>query len=128
MSTEPTHVNATETTIIDSRRRSLEADARRTQGRRDRIRVDEGRASGLRASERMANGAKRTRSEIAAIVERSRRAQGLPDHVTDSDALRRIAQILQTGSASRVASQREADAGNTSTDSMTNETTSRRSA
>jgi hypothetical protein len=67
-------------------------------------------------------------TDIEDVVRRSRRAQGLSDHVTNSDALRRIAQILQTGSASLAASQRELEAGDTSTDSMTNETISRRSA
>ncbi|MEY2524936.1 MAG: hypothetical protein QOJ66_3501 [Ilumatobacteraceae bacterium] len=106
----------------------VETDAPRKQGSCDRNRDHAGRDSGPRGGERVASSAQRTGSEIAGIVKRSRRAQGLPDHVADSDALRRIAQILQIGSVRREASQREDDAGSTSIDSMTNETTSRRSA
>jgi hypothetical protein len=106
----------------------VETDAPRKPGTRDRNRDDARRDSGPRGGERVASTAERTGSELAGIVKRSRRAQGLPDHVADSDALRRIAQILQIGSVSREASQREDDAGSTSIDSMTNETISRRSA
>ena len=38
--------------------------------------------------------AKRVSHDFTEIVTRSRKAQGLPDHVSDPDALRRIAQIL----------------------------------
>ena len=106
----------------------VETGAPGKQGSCDRNRADAGRESGPRGGERVASSAERTGSELAGIVVRSRRAQGLPDHVADSDALRRIAQILQIGSVRREASQREDDAGSTSIDSMTNETTSRRSA
>ncbi len=61
-------------------------------------------------------------------VARSRRSQGLNEHVTDSAALQRLSQILQTGSASRAGSQRGTAAGKTSIESTTNEMTSRRSA
>ena len=54
------------------------------------------------------------------IVKRSRQAQGLPDHVSDPDTLRRIAQILQTGAACLAATQREAVARGRSTDSTSN--------
>jgi hypothetical protein len=90
------------------------------------IEVDQPSSDVSRTPDKRVNESAATK--IVDVVKRSRRAQGLSDHVTDSDALRRIAQILQTGSASLAASQRELEAGNTSTDSTTNETISRRSA
>jgi len=50
--------------------------------------------------------AKRVSGDFTAIVKRSRKAQGLPDHVSDPDTLRRIAQILQPGTACPAAAQR----------------------
>jgi len=69
--------------------------------------------------------AKRVSYDFTEIVKRSRKAQGLSDHVSDPDTLRRIAQILQPGAACPAATQHEAVARGRSTDSTSNKGTPR---
>jgi len=69
--------------------------------------------------------ARRVSHDFTEIVKRSRKAQGLPDHVSDPDTLRRIAQILQPGAACPTATQHEAVARGRSTDSTSNKGTRR---
>lgn len=97
----------TSTPCSDLTRRSAVSDAIHQPGTDRPCRF--GHESTIRSEScaRSVDGAvKRVCHAFIEIVKRSRQAQGLPDHVSDPDTLRRIAQILQTRAAGVVATRR----------------------